>query len=67
VGWKAGWTPLAIADGLFYANTFKRYPETAALLRRLMQEGGLPVPPPPSQTSGAASNPGAPIGAKNQN
>jgi ankyrin repeat protein len=66
VGWKAGWTPLAIADGLFYANTFKRYPETAALLRRLMQERGLPVPPP-SQTSAAANDPGASTGAKDQN
>src|SRR5258706_9084541 len=35
LGWKEGWTPLAIADGVFYANTFKRSPETADLLRRL--------------------------------
>lgn len=41
LGWKEGWTPLAIAEGLFYANTFKRHPETAALLRRLMKEQGL--------------------------
>jgi uncharacterized protein len=53
VGWKVGWTPLAIADGLFYANTFKRHPETATLLRRLLQERGLPVPPPANATSGA--------------
>jgi uncharacterized protein len=43
LGWKEGWTPLAIADGVFYANTFKRSPETADLLRRLMQERGLSV------------------------
>lgn len=39
LGWKAGWTPLTIADGVFYANTFKRSPETAAVLRRLMEQG----------------------------
>jgi ankyrin repeat protein len=43
LAWKAGWTPLAIADGVFYAGTFKRQLETAALLRRLMAEQGLPV------------------------
>lgn len=37
LGWKAGWTPLTIADGVFYANTFKRSPETAAVLRRFME------------------------------
>jgi ankyrin repeat protein len=55
VGWKEGWTPLAIADGLFYANSFKRYPETATLLRRLMQERGLPTSPQASQTGDAAT------------
>jgi hypothetical protein len=34
---------LAIADGVFYAGTFKRQLETATLLRRLMAEQGLPV------------------------
>lgn len=43
LGWKDGWTPLMIAEGLFYANTFKRHPETAALLRQLMRERGLPL------------------------
>src|SRR5204863_6698804 len=32
VGWQEGWTPLTIAEGLFYANSFKRFPETAALI-----------------------------------
>jgi ankyrin repeat protein len=41
LGWKEGWTPLEIAEGLFYANTFKRYPETAALLRQLLKDRGL--------------------------
>jgi ankyrin repeat protein len=39
LGWKEGWTPLLIADGLFYANTFKRQTETAALLRELAGAG----------------------------
>ncbi len=33
---KEGWTPLAIADGVFIANTYKATPQTAALLRQLM-------------------------------
>jgi ankyrin repeat protein len=32
---KQGWTPLIIAEGVHYPNTFNRFPETAALLRRL--------------------------------
>ena len=40
-----GWTPLTIADGVEYTpDIFKRYPETAAVLRALMKEQGLPVP-----------------------
>jgi ankyrin repeat protein len=42
LAWKAGWTPLTIADGVFYAGTFKRQVESASLLRRLMAERGLP-------------------------
>jgi hypothetical protein len=45
VGWKEGWTPLAIAEGLFYANSFKRHPETAALLREMMRARGLTAEP----------------------
>lgn len=44
LGWKEGWTPLAIADGVFYANTFKRSPETAAVLRRLMDSRSTVAP-----------------------
>ena len=36
--WKAGWTPLTIAEGLSFVNSLKRFPETATLLRRLMNE-----------------------------
>jgi ankyrin repeat protein len=41
---EEGWTPLRIADGVYYANTVKRMGDTAMLLRRLMQARGLPVP-----------------------
>ena len=59
VGWKEGWTPLTIADGLFYANSFKRHPETAALLRQLMNERGL-VTEPGAAGSVSTSPPAAP-------
>jgi ankyrin repeat protein len=40
-----GWMPVTAADGLEYTpDVLKRYPEAAALLRRLMAEQGLPVP-----------------------
>jgi len=42
-----GWTPLTIADGVEYTpDIFKRYPDTAAVLRTMMQERGLPVAQP---------------------
>jgi ankyrin repeat protein len=41
LAWRAGWTPLTIAEGVFYAGTFKRQVESASLLRRLMAERGL--------------------------
>lgn len=44
-----GWTPLTIADGVEYTpDIFKRYPETAAVIRELMRDRGLPVPQPAS-------------------
>jgi ankyrin repeat protein len=40
-----GWMPVTVADGVEYTPAvLKRYPEAAALLRRLMAEQGLPVP-----------------------
>jgi ankyrin repeat protein len=43
-----GWMPVTAADGVEYTPAvLKRYPEAAALLRRLMAGQGLPVPPPP--------------------
>ncbi len=41
-----GWTPLRIADGVAITASIHASPETAALLRRLMTERGLPVPVP---------------------
>jgi ankyrin repeat protein len=38
------WTPLRIADGVYYTGTVKRGRDAGALLRRLMQARGLPVP-----------------------
>jgi len=44
---RKGWTPLMVADGVEYTpNVLKRYPETAAFLRQVLVERGLPVPPP---------------------
>jgi ankyrin repeat protein len=42
-----GWTPLIVADGVEYTpNVLKRYPDTAAFLRQVLAERGLPVPAP---------------------
>jgi uncharacterized protein len=42
---KKGWLPVTAADGVEYTPAvLKRYPEAAALLRKLMKERGLPVP-----------------------
>jgi ankyrin repeat protein len=52
---KKGWTPLTAADGVEYTpNVLKRYPEAAALLRKLMRDQGLPVPA--SSQPGSAEN-----------
>ena len=42
---KKNWTPLLAAEGVVYASSgIRRYPEAAALIRRLMRDRGLPVP-----------------------
>jgi ankyrin repeat protein len=33
---KAGWTPLMVAEGVFYANAKKEFPQAAALLRKAL-------------------------------
>jgi ankyrin repeat protein len=44
---RRGWTPLIAADGVEYTpNVLKRYPDTAAFLRKALAERGLPAPPP---------------------
>jgi uncharacterized protein len=43
---KKALTPVEVADGEEHTpNVLKRYPEAAALMRRMMRERGLPVPP----------------------
>ena len=52
---KKGWMPVTAADGVEYTPAvLKRYPEAAALLRRLMRERGLPVPDSTQPGSSAA-------------
>jgi ankyrin repeat protein len=42
---KKQWTPLLAAEGVVYASSgIRRYPEAAALIRRLMRERGVPIP-----------------------
>jgi hypothetical protein len=36
-----GWTPLMCAEGIFVANTLKDWPDTVALIRKLMKDHGL--------------------------
>jgi ankyrin repeat protein len=39
------WSPLLAAEGVVYASSgIRRYPEAAALIRKLMRERGLPIP-----------------------
>jgi quinoprotein glucose dehydrogenase len=42
---KKKWTPLIAAEGVVYASSgIRRYPEAAALIRKMMRERGLPIP-----------------------
>jgi ankyrin repeat protein len=55
---KKGWTPLIAADGVEYTpNVLKRYPETAAFIRGVMRERGMPVPDPLPDPPGAKTPP----------
>jgi ankyrin repeat protein len=57
---KKGWTPLIAADGVEYTpNVLKRYPETAAFIRGVMKERGMPVPDPLPDPPGAKAPPEA--------
>ncbi|HEY7173006.1 MAG TPA: ankyrin repeat domain-containing protein [Vicinamibacterales bacterium] len=59
---KVGLTPWRIAEGTFISNTFKRNPQTAALLRKLMERRGVWSAEEEAATAVAAapSSPGAP-------
>ena len=37
---KSGWTPLMLANGVFFANAKKEFPEAAAILKKAMAERG---------------------------
>ena len=42
---KKQWTPLLAAEGVVYASSgIRRYPEAAALIRRLMRDRGMAIP-----------------------
>jgi hypothetical protein len=36
-----GWTPLRVAEGVFFANAKKEFPAAAAILRKALAERGL--------------------------
>ena len=38
---KLGWTPLMMAEGIFFANAKKEFPAAAAILKQAMVERGL--------------------------
>ncbi len=38
---KLGWTPLMVAEGVFYANARKEYPEAVAILKKALVQRGL--------------------------
>jgi uncharacterized protein len=38
---KLGWTPLLVAEGVFFANAKKEFPQAAAILRKAMAAQGL--------------------------
>ena len=40
---ELGYSPLAIADGFSYSDFYKAQKHTAALLRRIMEERGIPT------------------------
>jgi ankyrin repeat protein len=38
---KLGWTPLLVAEGVFFANAKKEFPQAAAILRKSLGADGL--------------------------
>src|SRR5205814_8294700 len=37
---KLGWTPLMVAEGVFFANAKKEFPEAAAILKKALAQRG---------------------------
>lgn len=53
---KLGWTPLMLADGVFFANAKKEFPAAAVILKKALQDRGLtavrtPLSTPPTAAS----------------
>jgi ankyrin repeat protein len=44
-----GWTPLRIADGVYFGGFLTAQPKGAGFARELYAQAGMPVPPPPSE------------------
>jgi hypothetical protein len=42
----SGWTPLMMANGVFLANAKREYAAAAAILKKAMQEKGIPIEEP---------------------
>ena len=40
---RLGWTPLMVAGGIYIANNKKEFPAAAAILKRTLEQRGLPV------------------------
>jgi ankyrin repeat protein len=40
---KLGWTPLMVAEGVFFANAKKEFPQAAAMIRKALAERGVVV------------------------
>jgi hypothetical protein len=38
---KLGWTPLLVAEGVFFANAKKEFPQAAAIIRKALAARGL--------------------------
>jgi hypothetical protein len=38
---KLGWTPLLVAEGVFFANAKKEFPQAASIIRKAMSAQGL--------------------------
>lgn len=51
-----GWTPLLVAEGVFFANAKKEYPEAAAIIEKAMKARGMAVPQHTAHKTEVATN-----------